>query len=328
MPGSGTLEDPYIIYDVDDLQAVSTNLAAYYELANDIDASATSGWNGGDGFAPIGPSFTGHFDGKKHTITDLYIHRVSEVNVGLFGAISDAVTIDDLYLEDCHIEGGYYVGGLAGAAWAGGVTGCAVINGYVRAAGNAGEYDYIAFVGGLFAENNAQISQCYSSGQVLANNPLNKYLYAGGLVGRHNSGPISDSFSRATLTASGSRTSAGGFLGRQIDAHVYRSYSTGSITGAVLKGGFCHLASAPANIIGCFWDTESSGIATSAAGTGKTTAQMKTKSTFTDAGWDFSTVWGMLSAVNDGYPYLRRVTSVPLRGGGSMAAKMLAAGLL
>ncbi len=54
MTGTGTLLDPYIIYGVTDLQAMNNSLAAYYELANDIDASATSGWNSGKGFEPVG----------------------------------------------------------------------------------------------------------------------------------------------------------------------------------------------------------------------------------------------------------------------------------
>jgi hypothetical protein len=36
-----------------------------------------------------------------------------------------------------------------------------------------------------------------------------------------------------------------------------------------------------------FWDTETSGQATSAGGAGRTTAEMQTASTFLDAGWDF-----------------------------------------
>jgi hypothetical protein len=36
-----------------------------------------------------------------------------------------------------------------------------------------------------------------------------------------------------------------------------------------------------------FWDTQTSGQATSTAGTGKTTAQMQKASTFLEAGWDF-----------------------------------------
>jgi len=66
MTGSGTPGDPYVIYDVDDLQDMENDLDAYYELADDIDASATSGWNGGKGFAPIG---SGQYN-EDHTWTD------------------------------------------------------------------------------------------------------------------------------------------------------------------------------------------------------------------------------------------------------------------
>ena len=37
----------------------------------------------------------------------------------------------------------------------------------------------------------------------------------------------------------------------------------------------------------CFWDVQTSGQTTSAGGTGKTTAEMQTASTFLKAGWDF-----------------------------------------
>jgi hypothetical protein len=66
MTGSGTPGDPYMIYDVDDLQDMEDDLDAYYELANDINAGATAGWNGGKGFAPIG---SGTYN-EDHTWTD------------------------------------------------------------------------------------------------------------------------------------------------------------------------------------------------------------------------------------------------------------------
>jgi hypothetical protein len=61
------------------------------------------------------------------------------------------------------------------------------------------------------------------------------------------------------------------------------------------------------NVIASFWDVNTSGWSTSDGGTGKTTAEMKTLSTFTSAGWDFSysdgneAVWFMPS---DEYPIL------------------------
>jgi hypothetical protein len=67
---------------------------------------------------------------------------------------------------------------------------------------------------------------------------------------------------------------------------------------------------------GLFWDTDTSGTTLYGCGddvTGKTTSQMTTKSTFTNAGWDFSTVWGMEGTYNDGYPYL--LWGIPFGGG-------------
>jgi len=60
MTGSGTLLDPYVIWDVVDLQNMALDLTAYYELGQNIDAGATTGWNWDaglgifKGFDPIG----------------------------------------------------------------------------------------------------------------------------------------------------------------------------------------------------------------------------------------------------------------------------------
>ena len=52
-----------------------------------------------------------------------------------------------------------------------------------------------------------------------------------------------------------------------------------------------------------FWDKDTSGQMTSAGGEGKTTAEMQTESTFTDAGWDFIEIWDI--GENQTYPFLR-----------------------
>ena len=71
-------------------------------------------------------------------------------------------------------------------------------------------------------------------------------------------------------------------------------------------GGFIY-NSYLSDVTECFWDTETSGTTTSNGGIGKTTAEMKVKSTFTDAGWSFPYIWDVDSLVNDGYPYLNWV---------------------
>ncbi len=99
--GSGTEGDLYIIYDVDDLQNMSADLTAHYALGSDIDASETSGWNDGDRFVPLGTfedRFSGSFDGRNHTINDLYVNRPGESNVGLFGRVDIGGTISNVGL--------------------------------------------------------------------------------------------------------------------------------------------------------------------------------------------------------------------------------------
>jgi hypothetical protein len=56
-------------------------------------------------------------------------------------------------------------------------------------------------------------------------------------------------------------------------------------------------------VVDSFWDIETSGQLTSAGGIPKTTAEMKTMSMFTEAGWDFVEVWGI--GEGQTYPYLR-----------------------
>jgi len=92
---------------------------------------------------------------------------------------------------------------------------------------------------------------------------------------------------QATGTVSSSGWNIGGLVGLNM-GNVKQCYSTG----AVSKTGYC-----VGGLIGwgwnadyvtiCFWDIETSGHTTSYGGTGKTTAEMQTASTFVEAGWDF-----------------------------------------
>jgi hypothetical protein len=53
----------------------------------------------------------------------------------------------------------------------------------------------------------------------------------------------------------------------------------------------------------CFWDSETSGRVSSDGGTGTTTAAMKARATFADAGWDLAIVWSIVENIT--YPFLR-----------------------
>jgi len=141
-------------------------------------------------------------------------------------------------------------------------------------------------------------SKCYATGNVTAER------YAGGLLGYSDSSIISDCFARGSATADPvSGYFAGGLIGRSASDNVDNCYSTGAARDSDGYAGGLVGDNVSSTITNCFWDTETSGNATSDGGTGKTTAQMKTESTFTDPGWDFTTpIWYINATINDGYP--------------------------
>jgi hypothetical protein len=187
------------------------------------------------------------------------------------------------------------------------------------------------------------VSKCSSTGSISGKR------YSGGIVGAMNSGTISECFTSATINLLSGRdgdgmggltgysfgtinncyssgnvnggTRVGGLIGYAANnTSTINCYSTGSVSGTSSVGGLIGNAAPedeffgdPAAVVtGCFWDTEASGNATSDAGTGKTTSEMKTMSTYTDAGWDFAdetingtdNYWGMNNNEHDGYPFL------------------------
>ena len=83
----------------------------------------------------------------------------------------------------------------------------------------------------------------------------------------------------------------------------------GLVIGTNSSGGLCG-RNAIGEISDCFWDMETSemtvgyNLYSPSPGTitnviGKTTQEMQTQSTFTDAGWDFDSTWW----INDGVDY-------------------------
>ena len=319
--GTGTPGDPYMIEDVADLQAMKNNLTAYYALSNNIDASATSGWNGGQGFEPIGDAdnrFSGGFDGGNYAITGLYINRPGTNNVGLFGHIGDdtgATVIKNVNLVNTTVIGARGTGTLIG-----------------RVTGNANTLiEKCSSVGGSVTGNGATggLIGSFNSWRTTpggTDNPVVHYSYTnvavyssasgggrdkfGGLAGCSQKGTIQNSYSRSSVTVTdGSRI--GGLAGCiDLRGEILNSYSTGlvSVTNCVSVGGLVGNSEGPGGnfgvVINSFWDIQTSGQATSAGGTGKTTAEMKTETTFTDAGWNFDDIWNIDSLVNDGYPHL------------------------
>jgi len=316
--GSGIEQDPYIITDIYQLQEMNDHLNdpnVYFELGSDIDASDTKNWNDGAGFTPIGNGndpnyFTGHFDGKGHTIILLYINnRPSSRHNGLFEWLGAGASVSDVGLADVNITGSLGAGGLVffnqgtisnsycTGTVSGGGNGIGGLVGYnygmITESYFTGNVTGGSYVGGLVGCHSCGvIGRCYSEGSVINGS-------AGGLVGVQETGThIEDSYSTASV--SGNSYVAGGFLGI-CRGNVNNCYSTGNVSGADHRGGFIGVVQDGASCTNCYWDIETSEQTTSARGTPKTTAEMKRQATF--SGWDFENIWDILE--NETYPFLR-----------------------
>ncbi len=276
--GSGTVNDPYQISTVEQLQLINDNLSAHYILVRDIDASSTSSWNGNAGFEPIGSNsnkFTGSLDGQGYEITGLYINRSSEFYVGLFGYVDSSCRIENISIINCNVTGNFNVGGLVGLNNAN-LTQC-------YATGNVtGSY----YVGGLVGDNYDNLTQCYATGNVTGS------YYVGGLVGENIIGSTTQCYATSNVTGI---ESVGGLVGLN-NANLTQCYATGNVTGSSSVGGL--VGDNSGTITKCYWDKETTG-QTSSAGShpshGKETGEMKTESTFVD--WDFDNVWAFCDEV-------------------------------
>lgn len=323
-----------LIYDVNDLQDIELDLTADYELANDIDASGVP-------FTPIS-YFTGTLDGKEYTINGLnmalngagmqyaaFMERSSGTirNVGLtnvdisctsttWGAASSGFCYrNDGIIEKC------YVTGIVEAHNAGtrscNATGfCYVNNGTISncystasttADSSAGDDGTAS---GFVDSNTSTINECYSTGNVTAKGGigLTNHAIAAGFCTTNIKTIINCYTTSAISLSAGASKSGGGFVCALSNPGIItNSYSTGFVPpngGSFYTGGFSYTGSGIATK--CYWDTQTSGHSTSSHGTGKTTAEMKTKSTF--SGWNFSSIWSITPFCNNGYPCLQNVT--------------------
>jgi hypothetical protein len=106
--GNGTVNSPYEIDSLADLQAIDNSTTAHdnqYTLVANIDASATiESWNGGSGFEAIASAtdeaFTGTLDGNGHTISNLSVDRSGANRAGLVGNLGSDGTIQNLTIQN------------------------------------------------------------------------------------------------------------------------------------------------------------------------------------------------------------------------------------
>ena len=283
---AGCAPGPIEVRDWYDLHAIRNDLGGSHILMNDLD-SATAGYtelasvtaNGGRGWEPIGTpddGFTGIFNGQGYEIRDLFINRPDEDYVGLFAHISwiryidNVGVVENVGLVNAEVSGSAEVGALVG-------HNAGIVNNSYSSGSATGD----SRVGGLVGWNQATLSNSYSNCSVTGDSRV------GGLTGDnwYYRGTVSNSYSSGSVTGS---TRVGGLVGINYYGSVTDSYSIGSVTGSSQVGGLVGYDKGTIN--NSFWDIQTSRQSTSAGGTGKTTAEMKSITTFSGTGWDIVAV--------------------------------------
>ena len=274
-------------------------------LDNDIFLNDTTGWHewGKGAYAspwrsigsasnpyqvPTVIKFKGTFDGQGHVIYGLYAERGGLPSMefgGLFYRVGEGASICNLGIEASviNLKMQYPKGQTNDARW------------YYYGDGTY-TMGYTAMLAN-WIDGGVTVSQCYASGVVYG--PENDDRI-GGLTGQWPS-TITNCYSR--VNGYFDDKPAGYFIGDYAGypniANCYNaSIARDGIRGYGLGGDISSFYFDDELVAG---DDYRYDIVKNQA---RTTTEMKQKSTY--EGWDFDTVWGISSTINDGYPFLRQ----------------------
>lgn len=200
--GAGTSEDPFLIYNFDELKRVPVNSAVFFKLMKDINC-------GEDSWSPIGTnsnalSFKGTFDGNGKTITyKIEDNTTSAKNLGLFGHATNA-TIKNLKVSgsittDCYGANGSGIGAIVGY--------------------NSG----------------STIQNCYSTVNITSSYSGGSNLVYGGVVGYMSGGIVSYCFVSSTINGNG-KNRVGGIMGHHGGGTVSHCTFEGTVSGGTNVG--------------------------------------------------------------------------------------------
>jgi len=314
--GDGTQDNPYILSELAHLGWLSETEEAwgdslslvYYILDNDIDASETKTWNNSSGLQPIGyvksieasdavnrKSFYGIFDGKNHTISNLYINTTGTdyQTTGFFGTFENS-TISNLKIENATIIGRDLVGTLVGSAGNSSITNCSIQS---TIEGNSG----VGALVGIIANSNIEQVACTFTISAVSN--------VGGLTSLLNKSKVKNSFLIGEITSSKAGP-AGGVSATMLNSTLENCYLSSTIN-SPNSGSISNMAM-NSNVTGFIcnkslyaYDYFASDVRTKISDSRALSfKRMKLVKSYLDLGWDFDSVWTISSDKNQGLPYL------------------------
>ena len=241
----------------------------------------------------------------------------------------------------------------ADGANVGGLVGLSGWDSVIEQSHATGQVTGINRVGGLvgFLRNSSSVSQSFATGNTIGFSDTDDDRFHGGLIGVVENGTNTVELSYATgdvAFSTGAHTS-GGLVGLLANGTVTNSYAMGDVYGrnlvtdngaggligrvasgttvvntfasgavsatdsSTLLGGLIGRNQGTENITESFWNSTANSGLDGEGGVGKTTADMKTRTTFTtdlgEEAWDFENIWSIDEAGdpadNDGYPSLQ-----------------------
>jgi hypothetical protein len=189
----------------------------------------------------------------------------------------------------------YAAGSISGTNFVGGLVGRQTL-GTIASSYATGTIFGNSSVGGLAGDNmGGSVTNCYATGVVTGGG-----RGIGGLMGSNQNGAVSNCYATGAVNGG---SDIGGLVGfnNTITSTISNCYATGKVSCSFISSGGL-VGSNSGSVSACFWDKDTTEQTTSAGGTGKTTSEMKTLSTFTNASWDFTNVWSICEGTS--YPRL------------------------
>lgn len=317
--------EPLLIEHPVQLDALRNFLEPEYKfkLMRHLDMSDKSyQWTSGSGWSGIGTleaPFQGQLDGNHYTVSYFYTNYSDGDYLGLFGVLGSSGRISNLNLRNVEINGQDHVGALAGLN-RGTIESSTVSETYIKGRDN---------VGGLVGGNSGSLNKTgLVEGTVEGRN------HVGGLVGDNTSGQIDSSLtlSFGFDSSVGGVSAVGGLVGENSGTIndsgalmiIGGDADVGTVVGVNTASGVINRTLSAGVILDSGSRTEKGDMLGSNAGTINnsfrftyaddtvgtpgtvlTEEEFANSATFTNAGWDFETVWEMTTPQN--FPFIAPV---------------------
>ncbi len=151
--GKGTRTKPFLINSQGQLHRMREHLDKHFRLIDDVNLKnycELRGFSGG--WQPIGSEenkFTGSFDGRDHTIDNMFIEGSDREFAGLFACTGSEAILQNINLQNVNVKGRSRIAGLVGKN-----------EGLIRNCKVSGRIEGEEKTGAIAGENKGKVEDC------------------------------------------------------------------------------------------------------------------------------------------------------------------------